>query len=821
MRFVCFLLLFLFAIQFQVAAQGKMGGVIVIGDSTLGVSGEHVALSGIITEKDTNNPLQGATVYVEKLDQGAVTDSTGIYHLSVPQGTYVIRFRFLGMKTVNKHVIIYSSGELNVAMQEQDIELGEILIEEQGFGDNILGVATGVEVVSVSDLEQLPILLGEVNVVQSLLSLPGVTSVGEGSSGFNIRGGREDQNLVLMDGALLFNSSHVAGLFSVFNPDVTEGYSLYKGHMPVRYGGRLSSVLDVKMKQGSAEEYKVSGGIGFYSGRLMLEGPIIRDKTSFLIAGRGSYSDWILKLAGSERDLMGISFDQDITNSTAFFYDMNANISHHINENNRVVLSLYGSDDYFRYSDNFGYSWSNRMASLKWNSALSQNLFSELSAVTYCYSSSHFNPSGIDAFLLKNGIGYYKLKENILYRVFENHTINAGFEWNRYKSDDETVEPYDVNSTVVFDRVEKDHRQELAFYLGDEIDITSGISLSLGLRYSHYSQLGPARVFSYQDGVARSQQTITDTTRYASGERIVNYGGFEPRISSRFSLGPSSSVKLSYNRTRQYIHQISNSTSPTPSDIWQPGTSYLPPQAANNYSMGYYKNFHNDLWETSVEIYYKDFDNLVEYIDFARLFMTDHIETELLSGNGMAYGLELSVNKSSGKWSGWLSYAYARTFVKVSNDIAGEEINQGDWYPSNYDQPHSINLVVKRRLGERSAFSFNFTYRTGRPVTALSSNYVDRVTTVPVFSQRNEYRIPDYIRLDISFTIAENIWKGRTVDPNRRYHDSMNISFYNVLGRKNAFSVFYQRPPEAFVPKAYKLSVLGSVIPSVTYNFSF
>jgi len=820
MRILYILFISLIVFSNFAAAQDRTDQPIEIGDPALFEEGEPVQLTGTVTELETGEPLQGVTVHIEETGQGTVTDENGTYQLIIQPGEYFIEFRFLGMEEIKKHVIIHSSGELDIALTPADLDLDEIIVEEMRFGNRVSRTATGVETATITDLEQLPVLMGEVDVVQSLMSLPGVQTVGEGASGYNVRGGRTDQNLVLMDGAPVFNSSHVLGLFSVFNPDVTEGYALYKGHMPERFGGRLSSVLDVGMRQGSKQEFKVSGGVGLYTGRLMAEGPIINDRTSFLLAGRGAYAGWVLWLAGADRDLTRVGLPQDIFDSNAWFYDVNANLSHRISSNHRFSLKAYSSDDLFLFSDNFGYSWSNRLASLTLNSILGDHFVSRFSAAIYNYKSAHFDPSVIDAFRLDNGIGYYRLKEDLLYTGIDRHTINAGIEWTRYHSDDESIRPYDDQSPVRFKRVEKDHGDELAFYLGNEFELLSGMLMSAGVRYSRYYQIGPARVFTYREEIARSNTTFTDTTRYNPGKKIVSYSGLEPRLSARVSIGQSASIKMSYNRTRQYIHQISNNISPTPADIWQPSTTHLPPQFSDSYTIGWYQNF-RDQWEASAEVYYREIGNLVEYIDFAELFMNEHIETDLLSGEGRAYGGEITLRKNTGKWTGWLSYAFGRTFVSVGSEFEDQQINQGEWFPSNYDQPHTINMVGHRRLGERSAFSFNFAYRTGRPVTALTSNYLEGNTTIPVWSQRNEYRIPDYIRLDISFTIAENIWKNREVDPERRLSDNLNITFYNILGRKNAFSVFYQRPDQANVPDAFKLSVLGAMIPSITYNFSF
>jgi hypothetical protein len=813
MRFAALVLLFMLGLQYTSNAQNKTIEQVVIGDSTLSVTDGEIELTGRIIYAESDEPISGVSVYTNEIKSGTVSDSTGRYVFKLPPGKYEIRFQFLGMETVIKDAIIYSSGTLDIAMREVPLDLQEVIIESSQAEDNVLSAIPGVENISISEIEELPAFLGEVDVVNSLISLPGVNTVGEGSLGFNVRGGRVDQNLVLMDGAQLFNSSHVLGLFSVFNPDVTKNFTLYKGHIPPRYGGRLSSVLDVNMRNGSLEEYKVDGGLGIAATRLLVEGPVKNNKTSFLLAGRSSYSDWLL----------GLVKNTDIQESSAFYFDGNARLTHRFTENSKINVSLYGSHDYFRFSDQFGYSWDNTFANLQWNYQISEKIFSEFSAAYGIYSPTSFMPSGNEAFELDNGIDYYKFKQDFLFIASEKHTLNAGIEWNNYDLRPEKIAPRNSSSAVSREEVEKGQAREASFYLSDDINLLPGILVSLGARYTLYSKYGPSRVLSYQPDVPKSIQTITDTTFYSDRDIVKSYSGFEPRISARLSLSNSSSIKLSYNRTRQYVHLISNTTSPTPADIWQLSDRHITAKSSNNYSVGYFKNFASDSWETSAEFFYRDIENLVEYKDFAELFINDNLETELLVGNGEAYGGEFSVKKTAGNWTGWLSYAYTRSFVKVDGATPQASINQGDRFPSNYDQPHNIDLAVKRRLGERSAFSFNFTYRTGRPITALTSTYTNGPTSIPTYSERNAYRIPDYIRLDVSFTIAENIWKGRTVDPNRKYKDSMTISFYNLLSRDNAFSVFYKRPQDAAsaIPRPHKLSVLGAIVPSVTYNFSF
>lgn len=790
-------------------AQEKKPTETIIGDSTLNIA--TAVISGTVRTSEGKSPLQGVNIYIEKIRKGAVTDQNGTYKLSLSPGHYDLRFQYLGYKTIYKKVHLYSDGRLDIIMEKQALDMDEVIVRGTTYDSNVLNVVPGIETMNITDIEKIPTVLGDADVVNSLLTLPGVTNVGEGSSGFNVRGGRTDQNLVLLNGTELFNSAHVLGLYSSFNPDVTKRFTLYKGHIPARYGGRLSSVLDVTMRNGNMDNYSLSGGVGIVAGRLLLEGPIVKDKTSFLVSGRSSYSDWILNLAKNQK----------VKDSSARFYDFNGSITHQVNSNNTITISGYGSHDRMQYASDFGYAWSNRLLNGDWTSSFSDKTNSKLTVSYGNYSSTYFDPAGFDGFNLYEGINYWQAKENIFYEASDNHLLNAGIQWVRYDGKSERMRPYSSESVVESQHIPKDAGQEFAAYAADEFQVSDRLLLSIGLRYSYYQQMGPANIYSYQDSHPRTTTGIIDTTHYGSGKIIKSYSGFEPRISLRYSLTDNSSIKLSYNRTRQYIHQISNSTSPTPADIWQVSNTFLPPEIGDQYSLGVFKNLDNDTWETSAELFYKDIDHLVEYKNFAELFLNNHLETELLDADGKSYGLELSLKKTTGKWTGWLSYSYTRTFARVRNSAFQEELNNGDWFPSNYDRPHSISLIAQRQLGQKSSFSFNFTYTTGRPITAIESNYEDGATSIPIFSERNEYRIPDYMRLDISFTIAENIWKNRTVDPNRPLTDSMRISFYNVLSRKNAFSVFYKRSGNRTFPRAHKLSVLGTIIPSITYNFKF
>jgi hypothetical protein len=462
-----------------------------------------------------------------------------------------------------------------------------------------------------------------------------------------------------------------------------------------------------------------------------------------------------------------------------------------------------------------------RIANLKWRSILTENLFVDASVAGNSYSGNNFTPSGPENFDLQTGIGYARFNVNSVYTEFGNQIIRFGGEWIRYTGDDQKLEPYTDKSIRKDEKIPGSRGEELSFYAGNEIQLSSSFTVSIGGRYTLYNQRGPATIYEYAENEPMTLDSAVDSTVYSSGDNVASYRGFEPRLSASYSIGSRQSVKLSYNRSKQYIHQLSNSTTPTPADLWQVSTPYIPPQQSDSYTLGYYRQFSDNDFESSVEIYYRDLKNLVDYRDFAVLFMNPRLETAIMPAKGRSHGIETSIQKNSGKWAGQLSYSYSRTFARTENEYPETTINSGNWYPADFDQPHSLFLSAVRQLGDKSAFSFNFTWRSGRPITSLASGYVDTGTTVPLFSERNQSRIPDYIRLDVSFTIADNIWKNRTPDPDKRREDSVNITLYNVLGRANAFSVFYQRPDQVILPGAFKLSVLGAVIPSITYNFRY
>ncbi|HQQ84135.1 MAG TPA: TonB-dependent receptor, partial [Cyclobacteriaceae bacterium] len=672
---------------------------------------DKVTLTGTITLSADQKPLSGAAIFVDGLKYGNNSDLNGRYFIQLPPGTYRLTVRYLGMVPIVNKLSIYSNGVIDFEMTEKPETLEEVVVSSYKQEDHVLQPLAGVTKLNVTEIRRIPALMGEVDVIKSIQLMPGVNSVGEGSAGFNVRGGRIDQNLILMDGGQIFNSSHALGLLSNFNPDVVEDFTLYKGNVPAHFGGRASSVLDVRTRSGTFDKYKVKGGIGILSSRLAVEGPIIKDKTSFLVGTRFSYSDWLLKLVGNTQ----------VSQSAASFYDVNGNITHRLNSNNTINLSYYLGNDYFRYSQEFGYDYTTQLLNLKWKSILGKNWSSAFSVVSGTYESKLYDYNTTSARSLTNGIGYYQVKENLLYTVEEKHALNFGAEMNIYNGSPEIANPYGTASTTVSQRVEKDRGREFAFYFNEEYTVSPAISFSAGLRYSLFQNLGPDTVYTYKSGSIRDVTTITDTTYYKDGEVIKTYAGFEPRLSARFSVSKNSSIKISYNRMRQYIHLISNSTASTPVDIWQVSNPHISPQIADNYSIGYFNNTKDNAFELSAEAFYKTTQNLVEYKDFAHLLLNSHLETELLQGQGKAYGIELFAKKNSGPWTGWISYTFMRSFIQVAGAHPEETINQGKWYPTNYDKPHTFNLTANRKAGRNARFAFNFTYSTGRPVTALST----------------------------------------------------------------------------------------------------
>lgn len=783
-----------------------------VGDSVRQSNQTSFLLEGNVEDQLTGEPLLGVNLYFEATNQTISTDQKGYFRVKLPPGYNLLEMSHVGYESRKILLQVYQNGVIKIELTPEAHELEEVLITGEAMDDNTQSVIAGVTRLKPRQIKELPVFLGEADVIKSILTIPGVSAVGEGAGGFNVRGGSIDQNLILQDEALIYNSSHALGLFSVFNPDAIREVTFYKSHIPAQYGGRLSSVMDVQLKGVENDKFKAIGGVGFVTSRLTLSGPFRivkkpdgqKSMTSFLLGGRITYSDWMLRIIK----------DPQIHNSSASFYDMNMKLSHQYNDKGSVTASYYQSYDLVQFSDDYGFSWKNRTGSLRWNHLFNQNTSSNFSVSYSGNSNTSFEPSGQDAFDLSNGISNVRMKEEILFSGFEKHNFTTGAEFIKYFIHPDKLDKRSENSAIVPEQVDKDNARELSFFINDEYVLNHLISTSIGFRYNLFQQAGPGDTYLYQGSRASQPDLIYDTLIHESGTVVKSFQAFEPRISFKYSLSPASSLKFAYNRLNQFIHLLSNTTAATPVDFWQVSGPYISPQKADNYSLGYYRNFSDNNWETSFELFYRNIHNLIEFKDFPDLLLNDHIETEVLSGTGRSYGAELYIHKTRGKFNGSLSYTYSRTLSKVANTNPEAEINQGEWFRSNLDRPHNLNIVFNIYINKSNTFSANFIYLSGRPISAPFANYYQGEVLIPHYSERNGYRIPDYHRLDVSYTIKRNIIKKR------RYQDSFTFSIYNLYARKNAYSVFFRKRPGSTI-EAYKLSIIGTIFPSITYNFEF
>lgn len=774
------------------------------GNATKADASKSLVFKGKITDENSGEAIAGVILRKAKTQDGSTTDGDGKFEWNLKTGEHDIDIQFVGYQTTQLKLFLYENASANFEMNQMETSLSEVIVRAKADNANVRSTQVGVENLSVKRIKELPTALGEADVIKTLQTLPGVSTVGEGAAGFNVRGGNIDQNLIVQDGAPIFNTAHALGFFSAFNPDVIGEVTLFKGGIPAQYGGRLSSVLDVRIKDGNFQNWHGTGGLGLAYSRLAIEGPLWRNRTSIIIGGRLSYSDWMLKSVADEK----------VRTSKLSFQDLTGKITQRIGEQHSVSLSGFQSGDFFQYAQDFGYEWQTQLATLSWNFLASDKLSSSFKAIAGDYQSVLFEPAGNASFRLENGLKYYVLKENIFYQINADYQFNTGIEWTRYEAKPERLRPYNPDSKITSQTIAKDLGEEAALYVNAEIKINTRWSLSAGLRYARYQQLGPREVYRYALEVPRTSDAIVDTTRYANGDAIQTYDGWEPRLSLKYALGQNSSIKLGYNRLWQYIHLISNTSAATPVDFWQVSTTYIPPQSTHNFSLGYFQNLNKDRWQLSLEIYYKNLKNLLTYKDLPSLLLNNKIETELLPSQGKAYGVEMAVRKTAGKWNGFLSYTYARTLQRTADAFPSERVNGGDWFAANFDQPHQINLILKRQPNPVLSFIFSFTYKTGRPFTVPTSNYSVGGIVISQYAPRNEDRIPAYHRLD--FTV--NVDKTTTKD--KGFRSSFTFSIYNLYFHKNAFSVYFKRNPFN-QSEAYRLALIGTALPAFTWNFLF
>jgi CarboxypepD_reg-like domain/TonB-dependent Receptor Plug Domain len=775
--------------------------LIKIGNASASPNNPNATLHGYIRDIETGEPLIGVVIYFEQLKRGDASNVNGFYSVTIPRGQYKIEFRNIGLKTTYRNVDIQSDGQLNVEMKIQLTALKEVLVTAKSE-DKMRNLKMGVEKITFKTIMQLPTGLGEPDLIKSTLLLPGVQSVGEAANGFNVRGGSTDQNLFLLNGASIINTSHFFGFFSGFNSDMIKDITLYKSSIPANYGGRLSSIMDITLKDGSRKEIKTSGAIGPVSGRLTVEGPIIKDKSSFIVSTRTTYSDWVLKMLD----------DKQLKNSKAGFYDLQGNFSYELDKLNSFYLSGYYSHDNFDYYQEDAFKYNTLASTAKWKHIFNPKLFSTFSGIisNYDYTlDSRQNPYSL--YSLKYKLDQYNVKADFNYYPTIKNKIDFGFSSILYGLSPGDRRPLNDSSLISSKKLDRERALESALYLNYEFEVSPVLSISAGLRYSIYTMLGPKEKFIYAQNQPKNISTITDTTYYTPGQVVQFYSGPEPRISANLSLPWNTSLKIGYNRMYQYIHMISNTTTMSPTDVWMLSDSYIRPQRGDQISIGIYKNLRSNTIETSVETYYKNIVNLIDYKGGAQLLMNEHLETDVLSGNGKAYGIEFMLEKKSGRLTGWVSYTYSRILDKIDGLFDEEKVNNGDYFPADYDKPHNLKFVANYKISRRINFSSNFLYTTGRPYTMYLTLYDFKDAPLVFYSERNAYRMDDYIRLDLAATINGNL-KVKKLN-----HSSWTFSLYNVFGRENPYSIYFKIVNQKVT--GYKLSIFGRPIFTATYNF--
>lgn len=767
---------------------------------------EKFTISGTISEADTGETLFGVNIIIPSLQTGTVTNQYGYYSITLPKGDYEVYYSSIGFATQKFEISLSENIKKNLALATDTESLDEVVIQADGEKLNIRSSQMSTNTLSTSTIKKIPVVLGEVDVIKAITLLPGVTSAGEGASGFNVRGGAADQNLILLDEATLYNSSHLFGFFSVFNPDAIKDLTLYKGGIPARYGGRISSVLDIYQKDGNKREYHASGGIGLVASRLLLEGPIKKDAASFLVGGRSSYAHLFLPL-----------FDND---NIAYFYDLNAKVSYNLNKNNRLFLSGYFGRDVFEISDSFANSFGNTTLNLRWNHLFSDKLFSNLSLI---YSDYYY---GLELkfveFDFDSGIRNFNVKYDFTHYISNNVDLRYGINSIYYKFNPGDVTPTTENSGINPFKLTDKYAWENAVYLDAEIDVSDKISVQAGLRLSTFNRLGQDQLFLYENDnpiIYNPSLDIyqkakpTDTVSFGRSETIKSFAHLEPRFAISYLLNDDSSIKASYNRMVQYIHLISNTTSPTPFDIYAPSGKYIEPQLADQVALGYFRNFIN--YSLEVETFYKEVKNRLDYVDDADLIANDAVEQILLNGEARAYGLEVLFRKNTGKFQGWMAYTLSKSEQRTLGRTPIESgINNGQWYNSPWDKTHDISITGQYELTNKWSFGANFIFQTGIPTTYPEGQYEYNGVVVPVYEARNSSRLSSYNRLDFSAT-----WTPKP-ESAKRWKGEWVFSIYNAYNRKNAASISFSENTDTGQNEAVRLSIFG-IIPSITYNFKF
>ena len=777
---------------------------------------QKFTISGTISEAASNETLIGVSLVVPELRTGVTTNEYGFYSLTLPKGNYEIQISYLGFKDIRQTISLDKDLKINFQLEEQAEVLEEVTLTEDVEKLNIRKPQMSVNALAAQTIKQIPVVLGEADVVKSILLLPGVTNAGESSSGFNVRGGAADQNLILLDEATIFNSSHLFGFFSVFNPDAIKDVKLFKGGIPSRYGGRVSSVLEIFQKEGNSKEFQVNGGIGAVASRLLAQGPIVKNRAAFLVGGRASYAHLFLPLI-------------DIDNK-AYFYDLNTKLNYRINERNNIYLSGYFGRDLFSISDNFVNVYGNAVLNFRWNHLFSSRLFSNLSLIY----SDYFYGLELDfvGFEWDSGIQNFNIKYDLKHYLSENLQINYGLNNIYYRFNPGKIVPNSPDSGILEEQLIEKYANEFAAYVDIEHNLSDKLSLQYGLRISHFLRLGQDELNVYLNNNPVIFDPFTLTYREAEpiavinpgrGANLANFFNLEPRFAFSYSFDQDNSVKGSYTRIAQYLHLLSNTSSPTPLDVWTPSGPFVEPQLLDQYALGYFKNIKGGDYTLETEVYYKDIQNRIDYIDGANLIANNAIEQVILNGEARAYGWEILFRKNTGRFNGWLSYTLSRSEQRTpgreptsDNGRTNQEtgINRGQWYNTPFDKTHDITLFGNFELNQKWRFNANFTYQTGQPTNYPIGQFEFQGITIPYYGLRNQERLPDYHRLDLSATLTPKKNKQR------KLQGEWVFSIYNVYNRRNAASINFRRNQDTGVNEAVRTSIFG-IVPAITYNFKF
>jgi hypothetical protein len=786
----------------QKKQSGNAPSVELIGKESVDSDIDFYTLSGYITDLKNQKPLADIHVKVKNTAIAAVTNAEGFYSLKIPTGLSTIEVESILYNSTSRKIMIYSNGTLDFTIIEKINQLDEVVVKGKN-SQNVRTAITGVTTIEAEGVKTIPLVLGERDILKVALTIPGIKTAGEGSSGFNVRGGKEDQNLMLLDNGTIYNPSHLFGFFSAINPYTINRVDIYKGGIPPEYGGRLSSVFDIVSKNGNTEKFSGEGGIGPVTSNLTASIPVIKEKASLLVAGRATYSDWILKSLD----------DENLKNSKASFYDLYAKYTHKINKNNSIEGSGYFSKDNYNITPDSLFTYSNRLVSLKWKHSFNEKNNSELNFTNSEYKFRvNYSSANPESFIMK-----YKIDETQGHLKFnselgKSHKFTYGLTSKLYKVNPGELIP-GSNSLVEPIQIQQQKGLESAVFFSDKYKITEKLLLDVGARYSMYAALGESDQKIYQEGVPKTPSTVVEEKHYKNNETIKTYSGFEPRVGLRYIFDESLFVKAGFDKNYQYIHLLTNNTTQSPTDTWKLSDINVEPQSGIQYSLGIFKKLDYKDLEISVEGYYKTSKNILDYKVGSQILLNQDLETELLQGNGKAYGIEFLLKKSYGRLNGWIGYTYSRSFIKLDSQFNDEKVNSGDYFPTNFDKPHDVSIVLNYKFTKRYSFSSNFVYQTGRPITYPIGKYYYNGAEYTLYSDRNKFRIPDYYRLDVGLNIEGNHKIKKLA------HSFWNISVYNLLGQNNPYSIFFVTKNGEI--KAYKTSIFAVPIPTITYNFKF